>query len=432
MLTINPLSNFSARNVQPLQRAVAATQLSLGRLSSGSTVQTNAEDPSGAAVSMQISATSAAVTTRMATMSSALSYLHAQEDALMGIRALLDQVSELKGMLNDATRSESDKASYQAEFSQLKEVYNQLKSGSFNGLSLFATATNGEALQVSNANGTQSIQLPQPNLSDSGLADVFANVSYRYVAGTSTQNPNSYAYVTKPGTWSEAKSDAESKGGYLATVTSQTEWNQIQASLGANFNNEAWLGAKLTSNGWEWVSGEPFTFSAWSSAYPFVMIQINGQDIPGNTLAKFSSGYTASPNKWINAYNMVLGFLTLTTTVDGYILEKSGSTSTTPGHLEEIPAPTLSQISAGTVDSALSDLAQLEASNAAAQNHLQMAMETGQNNSIQLQSVLSMARDTDIPRELSALRHSQILSQASMAMFKESFSPEQIMLRLIL
>ena len=95
------------------------------------------------------------------------------------------------------------------------------------------------------------------------------------------------------GTWENARDAAEVAGGYLATPTSATEWSFMQSQMydwvgpvDPTYSNcaacgyrsyQGWIGAfQNTSSpsysepggGWEWVTGEPWVFTAWSSGEP--------------------------------------------------------------------------------------------------------------------------------------------------------------------
>src|SRR5262249_4000640 len=90
-----------------------------------------------------------------------------------------------------------------------------------------------------------------------------------------------YKYVAAPGiSWSAAQAQAQSQGGYLATVQSQTENNLV---FGLVNNNVAWLGssdAGVDSAGnsnegkWKWVTepggGNPAfgSWTAWAGGEP--------------------------------------------------------------------------------------------------------------------------------------------------------------------
>ena len=84
--------------------------------------------------------------------------------------------------------------------------------------------------------------------------------------------------------WNSAKAAAQSRGGYLASVTSNDE-NAFVFSLidypefwfidGADNNEGPWLGGyyagapgTMNSTNWAWVSGEAFSYSAWDDGEP--------------------------------------------------------------------------------------------------------------------------------------------------------------------
>jgi len=430
-MTINPLSSISVLATPQSQRLSLDIQSRISRLSSGSAVAVVADHPAQSGVSLQISSRANLAQGHLLNLSNSLSYLQTQQDALFGMSGLLDRVSELKGMLNDPTRSVADKASYEKEFIQLKNYYDQLATGSFNGLTLFASGSASVNLTLTDQNAAHTVSVSQPSLKATDIANVFGTATSRYIAGTTTQKPNTYSYENFSGVWSDAAANAEANGGYLAVVTSQSELDKMASSLGTDFNKEGWLGAQLVDNSWQWVSGESMDFSNWSSDYPLVALQLPGIDISGNTLAKLPSSDSANPNKWTNLPNMDLGFMTLTTTEDGYFMEKTGTTSTTAGYFETTAAPTLSEIDASVIASAVSSLAQLEANNALSQSQIHSLIDAARESSVSLQRVLSVSQDANIPNELTALLRSQALEQWTSLMFKQSYSPDQVMLKLL-
>ncbi|MFM2164935.1 MAG: hypothetical protein RL325_1372 [Planctomycetota bacterium] len=72
--------------------------------------------------------------------------------------------------------------------------------------------------------------------------------------------------------WSPMRSDAESRGGHLATVTSQAESDfLVQQILGGRF---CFIGgfqpgaASEPSEGWQWLTGEPIKWTNWAAGEP--------------------------------------------------------------------------------------------------------------------------------------------------------------------
>ena len=78
-------------------------------------------------------------------------------------------------------------------------------------------------------------------------------------------------YEAIPGkfTWDEAKKDAEKKGGHLATITSEQEWDAIQKELG-EVPYLYFLGGtdEKTEGVWEWITNELWKFSKFSKGQP--------------------------------------------------------------------------------------------------------------------------------------------------------------------
>ena len=69
-------------------------------------------------------------------------------------------------------------------------------------------------------------------------------------------------------TWTAAKADAESRGGYLATITSAEENARVLASISGN--RRLWLGGsdEASEGIWTWVTGETWVFTNWKSNQP--------------------------------------------------------------------------------------------------------------------------------------------------------------------
>lgn len=71
------------------------------------------------------------------------------------------------------------------------------------------------------------------------------------------------------GTWTGAKADAESKGGHLATFTSETEWKAVFGRLGSDMIG-CWLGGTDAGEEgvWRWITGEQWEYTRWHKAQP--------------------------------------------------------------------------------------------------------------------------------------------------------------------
>jgi formylglycine-generating enzyme required for sulfatase activity len=104
-----------------------------------------------------------------------------------------------------------------------------------------------------------------------------ASAAMAYFAGTG----HWYEAVKVPDgiTWPDAYTAAVNRGGYLCTITNDAE-NTFAASLmdisyysDVSINNDIlgpWLGGFRHANeaNWQWVTGEPFTYTDWHSGQP--------------------------------------------------------------------------------------------------------------------------------------------------------------------
>ena len=120
---------------------------------------------------------------------------------------------------------------------------------------------------------------------------VFGFTVYSFAAPTQWSsaaggNDHWYEAIYVPGglTWSDANTatTALGSGWHLATITSTAENNFIFSLFGSDSSysncclsgnsNGPWLGgfsSTRTSNDWQWVTGEPFSYSNWGPTAPF-------------------------------------------------------------------------------------------------------------------------------------------------------------------
>ena len=94
------------------------------------------------------------------------------------------------------------------------------------------------------------------------------------LAGWNTlADPIRFSLVQGPMSWDEARRDAESRGGHLATFASEEEWAAGQ-SVWSTYGRPVWLGgiqpegSAEPGGGWSWITGEPWNYTAWSANEP--------------------------------------------------------------------------------------------------------------------------------------------------------------------
>jgi flagellin len=149
-------TNISAQNAATmLNENSAALSQSLSRLSSGSKITSPADDSAGLAVSMGLTAQIARTNAAQGNVSNAVSYNQTQDGYLQQVNTALTRMSELTVSAQDVTKTTSDRALYQQEFSTLQGYITDVSKKDFNGVSLFsggslAVTTDGDGTTFSN------------------------------------------------------------------------------------------------------------------------------------------------------------------------------------------------------------------------------------------------------------------------------------------
>jgi len=191
-------------------------QKSLSRLSSGSRIVNPADDAGGLAVSMKLGATIRRTDATSTNVANATSFLQTQDGGLKTAGKILDRVAELKTLSTDVTKSATDIANYDAEFTALRAELTSLTASTFNGVNLFG----GGSLTVNTSeDGSQNVAVTQADLA-TNVADVTGAAN---LAGISTAQISTA--ITNVAT-SRAQNGAESSRlGYAAEMLSINKTN---------------------------------------------------------------------------------------------------------------------------------------------------------------------------------------------------------------
>jgi flagellin len=162
-LVIN--TNLSAtRAAMNLTGSNAMLQKSLARLSSGSKITASSDDAGGLAVSMKMQAAISRTDATSTNVANATSYLQTQDGGLKTASKVLERIAELKTLSTDATKTTSDVANYDSEFTALKAQLTSLAADKFNGVALFG----GGTLSVTTSeDATQSMNITKSDLATS-------------------------------------------------------------------------------------------------------------------------------------------------------------------------------------------------------------------------------------------------------------------------
>jgi len=120
-----------------LAMSTSNLQQSLARLSSGSKIVSPADDSAGLAVSMKLNATINRVNAAQNNVNNAVSFNQTQDGYLGQVNDAFNRMSELTVAAQDVTKTTSDRALYQQEFSTLQTYVSDVSKKDFNGVSLF-------------------------------------------------------------------------------------------------------------------------------------------------------------------------------------------------------------------------------------------------------------------------------------------------------
>ena len=173
-------TNISAENTAAyLGQSNANLSMALEELSSGSKVNSPADDSAGLAVSMGLTMQMGDNTAAENNVADAISFNQTQEGYLQQVDSALNRMSELAVQAQDVTKSNSDRTLYQQEFQTLSNYINNVSTQSFNGVSLF----DGTTLSVTtDSNGSTFINTGV-NLGASVYSGLAVNDSIATTAG---------------------------------------------------------------------------------------------------------------------------------------------------------------------------------------------------------------------------------------------------------
>jgi flagellin len=146
IINTNTAATLAATN---LGKANSMLQKSMARLSSGSKISSPADDAGGLGVSMRLGAAIRRSDATDTNVQNAISFLQTQDGALDSVGKVLARVSELKTLSTDVTKSATDVANYDTEFTALQKEVTKLGASTFNGVALFSAGAAATTLNVS-------------------------------------------------------------------------------------------------------------------------------------------------------------------------------------------------------------------------------------------------------------------------------------------
>ena len=137
--------SVARQSIGYLEHAGANLAKSLGRLSSGTKINTGEDDSGGLAVSAKINS---AITRSLAlkeNVQNGLSFLETQDAAQNRLGEIITRMAELRQRFDDTIRNSQDGTVYNREFKELKEELRSIGKKKFNGVSLFSNESDAKS-----------------------------------------------------------------------------------------------------------------------------------------------------------------------------------------------------------------------------------------------------------------------------------------------
>lgn len=176
-------TNVSAMTtLRYLNQATDAKSSALTKLSSGSRINSAADDAAGLAVSEKMKAQIGGLTQAQSNAQDGVSLIQTAEGGLSQIQTMLDRMRDLAVQSSNGTLGTDDRKAIDKEFGDLKDEITRIAGTTqFNNKNLLGTSTGAATFtfQVgANANQTLSVKISQMNASALGLSnkiDIVAN-----------------------------------------------------------------------------------------------------------------------------------------------------------------------------------------------------------------------------------------------------------------
>jgi flagellin len=202
----------SATAARILGESTSALQKSLKRLSTGSRIADLGDDAAGAAVASKFSARITRIAASRSNVGNAISFSQTQDGYMEKVAGALERMSELAMLATDETKSNTDRALYQKEFSELQGFIDTISDKDFNGVSLF---------------GGASVTITV-GLSDSGTASTFATTGADLAAGINYTNATAGTV--------KVDSAADAATALQKVQSAITQLSSDRAQIGANLS----------------------------------------------------------------------------------------------------------------------------------------------------------------------------------------------------
>ena len=489
-INTNVMSLNAQRNLSKSQNALSK---SMQRLSSGLRINSAKDDAAGLAISDRMTSQIRGLNQASRNANDGISLAQTAEGALQESTNILQRMRELAVQSANDTNTSSDRASLQAEVTQLQSELNRIaETTTFNGKNLLDGTMTGAKFQVgANANQVISFSIASAKASDLGSNRYVADGGAMQAADQSANNGNTATQVTIAGTYNgsnysenvtlsnnqtaasmeTAINNVAGTTGVTATATTKAMLDNFGANGATSFKLNGTTIAMtvdttdLTSvvsaiNDKSATTGVTAELSDDKTAV--IMTDFSGNDIK---ITDYSGSVSADASDYMHMTGMKADGSTLApsvlvddsnpgttdlATVGGYLEFNStevftvqfnqntvdGTTSINTSSLEEVGDVSISTQSGANdaisvIDGAISQIDNMRGGLGAVQNRFESTIANLRNISENISAARSRILDADIAQETSAMTKNNILQQAGVSILAQANQAPQMALSLL-
>ena len=492
-LTIN--TNVASLNAQRnLGKSQSALNKSMQRLSSGLRINSAKDDAAGLAISDRMTSQIRGLNQASRNANDGISLAQTAEGALQESTNILQRMRELAVQSANDTNTSSDRASLQAEVSQLQSELDRIAdTTTFNGKNLLDGSMNGAKFQVgANANQVISFSIASAQGSDLGTNRITSDGAAMQTAiaanatpptangGTATQVTLAGTYngtgfdtdvtITANATAAEIESavnaytgttgvvatattsakldtfshDGASSFGLNGTTIAMTVDHTDLTSVVAAINDKSSItnitaalsddkaSVVLTSAAGEDIAIQNFAGPAATNTVDFTGLGADGAEAgSGATLV---SG--AADSSLVGGYVVYDSTDSFTVDYNQNTIDGTASGTTVASALEDVASVSISSQSGANdalsvIDGAISKIDGIRGGLGAVQNRFESTIANLQNVSENLSAARSRILDADIAQETSAMTKNNILQQAGVSILAQANQMPQLALSLL-
>jgi flagellin len=403
---LNNIPSLAAQN----QLAITGSNLqrTLFRMSSGSRINSGADDAAGLAIADGLRANITALTQSARNANDGVGSLQVADGSLAQVTTLLNRAITLATESATGTVSNTQRNALDAEFTAIKAEIDRIGTNTtFNGTGVFTNTPTSIFLSDSTSGGAGTISTTTGLLSSASLG---------LVAGTITTNvPAVAATATVSATGLPSASETINVAGqtytFVSSLTGAANQVLIGGTMAATMSN---LAAAI--NG---TAGAGTTYGTGTTA------NANASAVPAGTVLTLTAKTAGTAGNSL-ALSSTSSVLSLTAWAGG---AAASTTNTTMNN--NLLTATDAQVALTAINQAIQNVASTRGQLGAAINRLQSAVNVIQNQSQNLSAAEDGIRAADIAQEVANMTKFSILNQTGISSLAQANQMQQSVLALL-